>query len=249
MAAKSKEETRPKTVVEEVAPEEPSEVAEAAVVREMRKQPSSVAEEKPVEEVSVEETPAPKVEMPPDMSGNEPVVDSVASSDKPEEEVVEPKRRSVKGILLFVVVVVVVLGALAGGVYVYVNGMKDSGEGATEESETQEFVPTEAPTPTPEAMEEVDLSEYSVSVLNGSGVPGAASEGQEVLESADFVVAETGNASNYDFEATVIQVKSGVPASVVDKLKTALEEEYEVEVGDTLAESGEFDIVVTVGAK
>ena len=106
---------------------------------------------------------------------------------------------------------------------------------------------TASPEASPSA--ELKLDSFSLRVLNGSGEIGAASAGQKVIETAGFKVKATGNASSYDFEDTVIQVKEAVPLEVVSKLKEALANDYSVKVGETLKDTTDFDIVVTVGSK
>jgi hypothetical protein len=158
----------------------------------------------------------------------------------------EPKKMNLKLVVTITLVSALVAAFVSGGVYVYLSGVGSSTK-APEVTPTPSSSPTSEATPTPEP-EAADVSEYSVQVLNGSGAIGAASAGEDILSEAGFKVGATGNAKNYDFEETVIQVKDDVPGEVVNIAKKALEEsEYEVKVGETLPDSSKYDMVVTIG--
>ncbi len=109
-----------------------------------------------------------------------------------------------------------------------------------------------SPTPTAEIKEEkptpkpVDLSSYSVDILNGSGVRGAAAELQESLEEVGFRVGDVGNAERDDYEETEISVKKDADQEYIKKLRSELEKYYVVSKGLKVA-SDEADIVVVIG--
>jgi hypothetical protein len=147
------------------------------------------------------------------------------------------------------ILIALIIGFVAGGLYVYTSGINglDNG-GAAEETPAPSSAPDPTPEPTP-TPEPVDVSEFTVSILNGSGVIGAAGEAESLLEDAGFTVGNTGNASRFNYTDTVIQVKDGVVQSVIDQLEKALSEEYSVEVGDELPETSKYDIVITVGTE
>jgi len=170
-----------------------------------------------------------------------------SSSDGPKVK----KKTNFKLILIITILTALVVGFVAGGVYVYFTGVKQAqDQPQVEATSTPEPTVTPTPSPTPEAMEEdVDLSVYELSILNGSGKIGEAGKARDVVEGAGFTVSKTGNAASFDFDSTIIEHKADVPKSVVSKLKTALEASYTVEVGDELTDSSEYDIVITVGAK
>jgi len=99
-------------------------------------------------------------------------------------------------------------------------------------------------TPTPAKM---DLSSYKVSVLNGSGVAGAAASAKVDLLSAGFKDITTGNAPKSVAETT-ISAKSTVPQNVLEKLSQTLSASYTVSSDVvTLDASDPSDIVVTIG--
>ncbi len=161
--------------------------------------------------------------------------------------------RGVSFRLLFVLTILtaLVVGFVAGGVYVYWAGIRSVADGSGNvqepavERQTQ-VIPTATPLPEPE---DVDLSEFKVKVLNGSGKIGEAGKVEKLLSDAGFAVKETGNAESFDFEETEISSrKNNVPRSVVSKLKETLEKTYEVKIGEELAETSDYDILVIVGA-
>lgn len=161
----------------------------------------------------------------------------------------EPEHRTNMKLVFFVTILTaLIVGFIAGGVYVYVTGVADN-------TDLTEVTPVPSPsgnttdtatTPTPSAKPVVKLDTLTVNVLNGSGIIGAAGKVKASLENAGFKVTGTGNAANYNFKNTVIQVKTGTSAEVIDALKKSLSD-YVVEEGDALAASSKFDIVVTAG--
>lgn len=158
-------------------------------------------------------------------------------------------RKGLKIVVVVTVLVAVFVAILAGGIYVYKSGVSDSDD----QDMALEATPTPSEptaTPTPEAdsmMEEVELSELSIQVLNGSGVIGAASAVEDLLVAGGAEVLDVGNAGNYDYEVTVIQAKGGVPKATVSEIEALLADDYEIELGDALSEDGQYDVVVTVG--
>ena len=218
------------------------------VIEEISAEVSSV-EEKEVETPSETQLEGVSVESPLESPGS---FESVVEDVTPEPEI--KKHNDSKKVNLKMIIVITILSALvaafvSGGVYVYLSGVQSSDENV-EESPSPTPAPSESPeaNATPEPAP-VEISSYSVRVLNGSGAIGAASSGEDILVEAGFTVESTGNASNYDFESTVVQAKPSVEAEAVNKAKTALEEDdYEVEIGTPLAASSEYDIVVTIGS-
>ncbi len=160
----------------------------------------------------------------------------------------DSKRMNLKLVVVITVVSSLVAAFVSGGVYVYLSGLESLSETRDEQPEE-----TITPSPTPESTatpepETIDVTQYKVQVLNGSGAIGAAGVGEEILTEAGFNISATGNAGNYNFKSTTIQVKSTVPAEVVNHAKKALEDsEYEVEIGQPLPTSSSYEMVVTIG--
>lgn len=101
------------------------------------------------------------------------------------------------------------------------------------------------PTPTPVLLK----SDLKISVLNGSGIKGAANSAADFLKTLGYNVTKTGNAARYDYLQTTIAIKESRRA-YLPQLKVALETKYQVsvEVG-VVAETEGFDAQVVVGQK
>lgn len=168
----------------------------------------------------------------------EPVV-SVSSSDSSSDSDSKPHKN-----FLLPMIFIVLLGiAVLGGVYFY---MQNSDK--TQKSKTN--VVTLSPTPqavTPEP-EEVDLSKYSIEVLNGSGVSGTAGKVKDSLEDVGFSVESVGNADNSDYTKTIIQAKKEVDKVFLDELKKTLGKTYSVGDLEDLKNSSDTDVVVIIGS-
>ncbi|MGD8744352.1 MAG: LytR C-terminal domain-containing protein [Candidatus Woesebacteria bacterium] len=163
----------------------------------------------------------------------------------------EPKGGRGKFFLIFFIVVIL-LGAIGGGIYYYQTNLKQTSEIEPQPSEDRVVVPTESMETEEEATEsaEMESADYSVQVLNGSGVPGEAGNVAEILEETGFEGIDTGNADSYDYVETQVQMKEGVPDSVYETIKESLEDNYIIEQSDeTLSEDSDFDIIVLVGSE
>ena len=102
------------------------------------------------------------------------------------------------------------------------------------------ITPTATPTP-------IDPKNFKIEILNGSGVAGQAAKVSEVLTPNGFVIEKTGNASNFNFTETQIQIKSTVPESIINLLTKSLDQ-YSAVVSDVKLESSDsFDIIITIG--
>lgn len=146
---------------------------------------------------------------------------------------------------LIVVLLLVVLGGGAGFAY-----FKTSGQflGTSTESSPSPIAEEAAPIPQPpDETEEVNLAEFSVQVLNGTGTPGEAGKAQKLLEEAGFEEVDTGNAKSQTNKVTKVSAIADVPEGVIKAVKDALEGKFTVEMGEKLADSSEYDIVVTTG--
>lgn len=103
--------------------------------------------------------------------------------------------------------------------------------------------PTAVATPTPKPV-----SSFKIQVLNGTGTSGEAGKVTDLLAENNFKVESVGNASNYDFTQTQIEIKASVPQDIVDLLKKSLNAKYPPKILDTnLDEASEFDIIITTG--
>lgn len=112
-------------------------------------------------------------------------------------------------------------------------------------SSNQDASPT-PPSTTP-TSKPIDLSEYSIKVLNGTSTSGVAAKVKTDLESQGFKVQSIGNAESTDFTKTEILAKAKVDKRFVDKLKEVLSKTYNVGNPSSLA-SGEADVVIKIGS-
>jgi hypothetical protein len=218
----------------------------------MEKKPSK-GETRPkpvVEEVNEpEETKPVELEVSSPAATSEPEIESEPKLESDSEKSKEKKSYSAKTVIFVALITAVLVGALAGGIYVYLNGISQLETPQEESLPTPSVTATPSATPTSSPAGEVDLSEFKVSVLNGSGKIGEATKVKNLLVKAGFTVSSTANAASFDFTNTVIQTKADVSDTVVEMVKEALKGNYTVEVGDPLAASSTYDIVVTVGSK
>lgn len=100
-----------------------------------------------------------------------------------------------------------------------------------------------SPTPTPAVKKE----EVKIKILNGSGTVGVASDVKDILTKKGYQEILTGNADNYDYTQTLIQVKKGQTA-LANLIKKDLADSIEnPKVEETLKENAASDVEITVG--
>jgi hypothetical protein len=212
-------------------------------------QETSVEEEKPEEEVVKEESPTePEVDISETPEVGADIVDTteaIASLD--EEDEPKAKKFPNKGLVLSLLATLAVGGALTGGILYSKTSLDTRSKAAVPEA-TSVPAPetTSTPEPTPVA-EEIDLTEYSINILNGSGVAGQASAVEGLLEEVGFESMDTGNADSYDYEETEISLAESTPKSVFDAVSEALEDDYEVKKSNAIEEDSDYDILIIVG--
>lgn len=171
----------------------------------------------------------------------EPDTASVNSSQIFGPQPVDPPKSNKKTFWV-IIILFAVLGAAAGGIGIYLQNNGSIGGFMARPTPTPEVT---EPTPTPAA--ELDRSELSIQVLNGSGVTGAAKTAQEYLEGLGYSVDAVGNADESDLETTQVAIKSE-KEEFSDLVKEDLSEQYTVdeEVGE-LDEDSTYDVVITLG--
>jgi len=134
-----------------------------------------------------------------------------------------------KKFLKLIVFAIILIGLIWGVQKLFFGGSQESKPVASTPTPTEYQFPTDtqgpsvSPTgsateptasPTTKAVNPVDSSTgldrstLSVEVQNGSGEAGVASKGSDVLKSFGYKVIATGNADNFNYENTAIQVKS-----------------------------------------
>lgn len=101
------------------------------------------------------------------------------------------------------------------------------------------------PTPTPSPAFKKD--EIKIKVLNGAGTKGKATEVKNILDKSGYGEVLTGNADNFDYTNTEIQVKKD-KAAVADMLKSDLKP-YTTKIKvTTLADKEVADVVLIFGS-
>lgn len=105
----------------------------------------------------------------------------------------------------------------------------------------QEETPTQIELP-------LDVSSYTVRVLNGSGEAGVSTTVKKLLEEEGFTQITTGNADNFDYNTTFIKHKDTIPNQILPRLKELLSE-YTVEQSEYLTTDEPYDLLIIVGKK
>lgn len=115
-----------------------------------------------------------------------------------------------------------------------------------------EVTPSSEPTITvePTKVTVVNLAEYRIEVLNGSGITGAASKLRDVLTTDGFKVLSAGNADKSDYTDTIISAKKNVNSAYLEKLKENLNKTYTsvIDSKTSVPESSEADVIITIGS-
>ncbi|MBE6470765.1 MAG: LytR family transcriptional regulator [Coriobacteriaceae bacterium] len=95
-----------------------------------------------------------------------------------------------------------------------------------------------------EAVQSVDPSKYTLTVKNGAGVAGAASECAEALEAAGYKVKETGNTDQFAYNETLVVYKDEKNAAVAEAIADALGVGRPVEAGIYYEFSTDLQVIV-----
>jgi predicted transposase YbfD/YdcC len=110
------------------------------------------------------------------------------------------------------------------------------------ETPTPTIEPTMTPTPTPK----LERSEIKVKVLNGGGVPGKATVVKNLLKEKGYEEILTGNADDFDYETTEIQVKKD-GTNFGELMKADIKDNSASPKISTLDEDEAPDVVVIIG--
>lgn len=130
------------------------------------------------------------------------------------------------------------------GVFIFIfTHQKSTSPQITSPSQSVTITPTSIPT-----IVSKNSQDYKIKILNGTGTAGEATKISELLAKNNFKVESTGNAANYDFTQTQLEVKSSVTESIINSIKESLGKNYSPKILDSnLSESSEFDIIITTG--
>ncbi len=194
---------------------------------------------------------APEIEKQPEMEQQDTEQDTQApiksgQASQPNDFFGAPPEESKGGIPKALIAVALLVVAGGVGAFMFLGG---GGQFLGVKTEaTPAPITEEIPTPMPSPETEViDLTEFTVRVLNGTGTAGEAGKVKALLEEAGFEEIKTGNAPSEDNTVTTISVKAGVPAGAVKAIENALKGTFTTEAGDALDEDSDYDIVVTTG--
>jgi hypothetical protein len=124
-------------------------------------------------------------------------------------------------------------------------------------SKVNETIPTQAPQVSPTAAPAVATpapasslkkSLLKLEVLNGTGGKGVAAKAKELLMKAGYTSVVAGNSDRDNVALTEVSIKASKNA-YLDELKKDLSTQYTATETAVLAESSEFDAIVTIGLK
>jgi len=139
------------------------------------------------------------------------------------------------------------LGVVIGGFVMYQKGNIDFLKKVVQKEDTSkktEIISTPTPTEIP-----IDLTKYSIKVLNGSEIEGEASKLKSSLEEEGFKVSSVGNATESSFLKTVISAKTEVDKAYLEKLKTFLLKTYKLSDVKELKDSADDDVEIIIGVE
>lgn len=117
------------------------------------------------------------------------------------------------------------------------------GQALTVKTATPTPRPTATPSPTP-AFAKEDLK---IQVLNGGGVAGKATDVKEILSDKGYLDIITGNADNFDYEKTELQVKKSKSQAYL-MVANDLKDYVTAPTQTRLAEDETADVVLIIGA-
>lgn len=157
---------------------------------------------------------------------------------------VSSTRKKGKGSFLMFLLICFFFGFLLGVVVMFLLSVREKAVTESQQT-TSEITPTITPTATPTPS--VDLSAYTITIQNGSGISGEAARAKEKLEAAGFTVASTGNADTSDYQTTVISAKDAVSKYFLDKLKETLGSSYTLGEIKQMVDTQDSDVIVIIG--
>ncbi len=172
---------------------------------------------------------------------NHPLVPSITPLDIEEEQASPVTKAPVNTTILAVIIgIVIIAGLFIGGLLVSNRSLPFVSSPAS--TPTPTATPTPTPTPTP-----LDLTQFNIQVLNGTGTPGQAGEMQELLEEAGFADIDTGNAGRYDYQLTQVQLHPQAPSKLYQAIEDSLGEDFTATLSSQLDDDSQFDAVVITG--
>ncbi len=120
----------------------------------------------------------------------------------------------------------------------------------TQESKPIVLAPTNAPKESPEPSKAptpaFKKEDVKIKILNGSGTVGKASDVKDILKKAGYVDMLTGNADNFEYAKTEVQIKKS-KAAIFEVLKKDLSENVKLTKSTVLDDKEASDVIIIVG--
>lgn len=229
----------------------------------IQKSPLPVAEEEP--QVIIPQTTL-VVENVPSQEIVQPPVENILETSQPvpEETQQEPKemdflypdkpngikesdsnKKSGSFTKIFLFLLIFILGVVVGGVLMYFyKSSRVTNKKVENQIVAKQPTPTLIPTQIP-----VDLSQYSISILNGSLAKGGAAKLKTELGVEGFNITAVGNATSSTFKETIIRAKKSVGSPYLLKLQAFLSKKFVLGSMEVLEDSKKTDIVIIIGGK
>ncbi len=224
-------------------------IAQAAKVSEEEISAVARAPEENLSEVLVEESGA-ALEDHLNISKQEDQKETVAELFKKSQTPIMPeiamhtKDTSKKSLFLWAFILIVIASIIGGGLVI----AKNKSFSLPKLTIVPSPSPTPTPTPTPTPMPP-NRGDMTIQILNGGGVPGAASKMKKLLEDKGYKVGNVSNADAYTYDKTEVHVKSTKIAYqklLIDDLKDT----YSISTNTAaLTDSVPFDARVIVGTQ
>lgn len=172
------------------------------------------------------------------------------TEQSPEENNGENSKASSKKVYfqlsLILISLVFIIGSLT---WFFINQQKPpvQKEAKVEITPTPTNVEVISPTPISTESANIQIEDYAIRILNGSGKAGVASRLSDSLKEKGYDVSETGNADRNDYETTEIRYKKSVPEEVKMALDKEVKTLYSFIVGTNLEENDTSDIEIIIG--
>jgi len=93
---------------------------------------------------------------------------------------------------------------------------------------------------------EVNKADFKIRILNGSGKSGVAIQARDFLAAKGYTVESTGNAANFDYKTTMVQIKDS-KKEISKPLTNDLQERYSISIDLPLSEGELFDVLIIIG--
>lgn len=159
-------------------------------------------------------------------------------------------KKNMLGYFFLVAVVAFIIGLISmAGISFLIQKMSNGTLFSSSKTTQTSPTPNIGNKPSPTAMV-LNLTEYSIKILNGSEIAGAATKLKDSLIQDGFKVAEIGNADKNDYTDTIIFAKKDTNTAYLDKLKNTLKKIYVLGPDTKIppVSTSEADIIITIGS-